>query len=157
MSMRRIALLAFVIAIFAGHAVAQYVDQALPDPVLEQRARQINKDIRCLVCQNQAISDSNATLARQLRTIVRERVAAGDTDSEVRTYLVDRYGDWVLMRPPLKASTAILWGAPFAILAAILLGVAVFVVRRRKRQAVPLDPLSADEEARLAAILHDRT
>lgn len=155
--MRRIALLIVIIAALASPAAAQYVDQPLPDPVLEQRARQINKDIRCLVCQNQAISDSNATLARQLRTIVRERVAAGDSDTEVRAYLVDRYGDWVLMRPPLKASTVVLWGAPFAILAAILLGVALFVVRRRKRDAAPLDPLSDDEEARLAAILHDRT
>ncbi|MEQ9447644.1 MAG: cytochrome c-type biogenesis protein, partial [Rhodospirillaceae bacterium] len=77
--MRHIALLAIVIAVLAGPAGAQYVDQALPDPALEQRALQLNKDIRCLVCQNQAISDSNATLARQLRTIVRERVAAGDS------------------------------------------------------------------------------
>ena len=155
--MYRVALLALVVAVLAGPAGAQYIDQTLSDPALEQRALRINKDIQCLVCQNQAISDSNATLAQQLRVIVRERVAAGDTDTEVKAYLVDRYGDWVLMRPPLKASTAILWAAPFAILGAILAGVAIFVIRRRKRQTAPLDPLSAEEEARLAAILHDRT
>lgn len=133
-------------------AMAQYVDTPLANPALERRAQEIHKQIRCLVCQNQAISDSNATLARQLREIVRERVEAGDSDADVHAFLVARYGDWVLMRPPLKASTILLWVLPFVILASAIAGLAVFVWRRRGRRATtpPLDEL---EEAQLASIL----
>jgi cytochrome c-type biogenesis protein CcmH len=153
MTMRRLVALCFVAMMaFAPPAGAQFVDTPLADPALERRAHEIHKDIRCLVCQNQAISDSNATLAQQLRTIVRERIAAGDSDSEVRAYLVARYGDWVLMRPPLKASTVALWVAPFVILLAVVAGAGAFVWRRRRGSATT-QPLDADEEARLAAIL----
>ncbi len=102
------------------------------------------------------ISDSNAHLARQLRVIVRERLEAGDSDTDVKTYLVDRYGDWVLMRPPLKASTLILWIAPFVILAFVLGGAVMLVVRRRRQQQTGVTPLDAQEEARLAAILDEQ-
>jgi len=156
MRMRRLALLAVVMIVFAAPASAQYIDQILADRQQESRAQSLHKQIRCLVCQNQAIADSNAELARQLRTIVRERIVAGDSDTQVKTYLVDRYGDWVLMRPPLKASTAILWIGPFVILAAVLGWALLFAIRRRKRTQSPTDPLNADEESRLASILNDR-
>ncbi len=149
----RTTLLAILASVLlASAALAQYIDTPLDDPALERRALDIHKDIRCLVCQNQAISDSNATLARQLRTIVRERVAAGDSDAEVEQFLVARYGDWVLMRPPVKASTIGLWVAPFVILAGALIGAAVFVWRRRGKAALGT-PLDSEEEARLASIL----
>ncbi len=154
--MRILAIVMLLAGVFAAPAVAQYVDQPLSDPQLEHRAQVLHKEIRCLVCQNQAIADSNAQLARQLRVIVRERLEAGDSDSDVKTYLVDRYGDWVLMRPPLKASTLILWIAPFVILAFVLGGAAMFVLRRRRQQQASVTPLDAQEEARLAAILDEQ-
>ena len=152
---RTLFIVALMVAMFPAGAIAQYADTPLDDPALERRALAIHKDIRCLVCQNQAISDSNATLARQLRTIVRERIVAGDSDAEVEAYLVARYGDWVLMRPPLNASTFLLWAFPFVLLALVLAGVAIFLWRRRgKAMATPR--LDAEEEAQLASIL-DRT
>ncbi|MDA1058432.1 MAG: cytochrome c-type biogenesis protein CcmH [Proteobacteria bacterium] len=154
--MRHFALLAVVMVALAAPASAQYVDQVLADRQQESRAQSLHKQIRCLVCQNQAIADSNAELARQLRTIVRERIVAGDDDTQVKAYLVDRYGDWVLMRPPLKASTAVLWISPFVILAAVLVGALLFAIRRRKQTQSPANPLNADEESRLASILNDR-
>lgn len=144
---------AIVVAVPVATAVAQYVDVPLDDPALERRAQVIHKQIRCLVCQNQAISDSNATLARQLREIVRERVDAGDSDADVHAFLVARYGDWVLMRPPLKASTILLWVLPFAILASVLAGLAFYVWRRRGRASALGPPLDDEEEAQLASIL----
>lgn len=151
----RVALAAFLILAPVTAAMGQYLDAPLNDPALERRAQDIHKQIRCLVCQNQAISDSNATLARQLREIVRERVAAGDSDADVEAFLVTRYGDWVLMRPPLNASTVLLWTLPFVILAGILGGLAVFVWRRRSRPEQQ-HALDDEEEAKLASIL-DRT
>jgi cytochrome c-type biogenesis protein CcmH len=155
MTTRILALAALILGLLATPALAQYVDQPLSDSALERRAQALHKDIRCLVCQNQAISDSNASLAKQLRVVVRERIEAGDNDAEVKSYLVDRYGDWVLMRPPLNASTLILWIGPFVILAFVLGGTAVFVLRRRRQQQAGTAPLDAQEEARLAKILDD--
>jgi cytochrome c-type biogenesis protein CcmH len=154
--MRNLALLALLFSLLAAPAVAQYVDQPLSDPVLEKRAQGLHKEIRCLVCQNQAIGDSNAHLARQLRVIVRERLEAGDNNDDVKSYLVERYGDWVLMRPPFNASTLILWIAPFIILAFVLGGAAMFVIRRRRQQQIGFEPLDSQEEARLAAILDEQ-
>jgi cytochrome c-type biogenesis protein CcmH len=156
MIMRNLALLALLFSLLAAPAVAQYVDQPLSDPMLEKRAQGLHKEIRCLVCQNQAIADSNAHLARQLRVIVRERLEAGDNNDDVKSYLVERYGDWVLMRPPLNASTLILWIAPFVILAFVLGGAAMFVIRRRRQQQIGFEPLDSQEEARLAAILDEQ-
>jgi len=134
---------------FAAFGVA--VDEKpLDDPEKEAVAREIMKDIRCLQCQNQSIEDSNAGIAKDLRKVVRERIALGDTPDNVRAYLVDRYGDWVLLEPPVKTTTYFLWASPFLFLVFIV----YMVLRSRKPGARPT-PLSADEEARLKAILHD--
>ncbi|WP_020398436.1 cytochrome c-type biogenesis protein [Kordiimonas gwangyangensis] len=137
--------------LLTGVAFAVAVDEKpLEDPVKEAMARELMKDIRCLVCQNQSIEDSNADLARDLRQIVRERIAMGDSPENVRAYLVDRYGDWVLLEPPVKPQTYFLWASPFLFLALV----AVAVARRRK--AAPPAPLSADEEAELARIMKEK-
>jgi len=135
----------------AGPAGAVMPDEILKDPVLEQRARGISKDLRCLVCQNQSIDDSDAPLARDLRVIVRERLTAGDSDMQVVGYLTERYGDYVLLKPPVKATTVALWTAPAAFL---LLGLftARTVLRRRPADAGPV-PLSEAERLRLQEIL----
>lgn len=126
-------------------------EKPLDDPAKEAMARDLMKDIRCLVCQNQSIEDSNADLARDLRQVVRERIALGDTPENVQAYLVDRYGDWVLLEPPVKKSTYLLWASPF-----LFLGFVVFmVVQSRKAPRAPA-PLSAEEEAELKKILKDR-
>ena len=154
--MRHLAILILLFSLLVAPAVAQYVDQPLSDPVLEKQAQGLHKEIRCLVCQNQAIADSNAHLARQLRVIVRERLEAGDNNDDVKNYLVELYGNWVLMRPPLNASTLILWIAPFVTLAFVLGGAAMFVIRRRRQQQLGFEPLDPQEEARLAAILDEQ-
>ena len=124
----------------------------LDDPVLETRAREIGRDLRCLVCQNQSIDDSDAPLARDLRIIVRERLLAGDSNAEVVAYVVDRYGDYVLLDPPFKATTWLLWAAPFLALAA---GAVLVVVLLRRRQDDPVGgaPLTDAEQARVDAAL----
>ncbi len=143
--------LAFVIVAPAGHTVG--VDRyRLDDPVLEARAHKIARSLRCLVCQNQSIEDSNADLAADLRRIVRERVAAGDTDDEVRAYIVARYGDWVLLKPPFKAKTYLLWFGPFLLILAGGIGVWLYY---RRREQLTISPLSAEEETQLAALLDD--
>ncbi len=138
---------------FSLPAYAVAVDEKpLPDPVQEAQARELMKEIRCLVCQNQSIEDSNAELARDLRAIVRERVALGDSPDNVRAYLVDRYGDWVLLKPPVKSSTYFLWASPF--FAVLVIAALVF----RRRRAVPTAaPLSDEEQAELQALLAQRT
>jgi cytochrome c-type biogenesis protein CcmH len=108
----------------------------LPDPAMEAKARHIMEELRCLVCQSQSIANSDADLAADLRKIVRERVAAGDTEEEVKAYMVARYGDWVLLKPPVKEDTILLWFGPLII---ILLGGAVlFVTARRQSREAPL-------------------
>jgi len=126
-------------------------EKPLADPVQEARARALMKEFRCLVCQNQSIEDSNAELAQDLRMIVRERIALGDSADNVRSYMVDRYGDWVLLRPPLKSSTIFLWASPF-----LLVLIVLFVLVGRRRSTVAPDPLSDDEAAQLARLLEDR-
>jgi cytochrome c-type biogenesis protein CcmH len=122
--------------------------EMLPDPAQEARAREIGRGLRCLVCQNQSIDDSNADLARDLRRIVRERIVAGDSDAEVVRFVTDRYGDYVLLRPPVNAVTIGLWAAPALFL---LAGGAVAVAYLRRRRAGPTEaaPLSPEERARL--------
>ncbi|TQF77173.1 cytochrome c-type biogenesis protein CcmH [Elioraea sp. Yellowstone] len=122
--------------------------EMLPDPAQEARAREIGRGLRCLVCQNQSIDDSNADLARDLRRIVRERIAAGDSDAEVVRFVTDRYGDYVLLRPPVNAVTIGLWAAPALLL---LAGGAVAAAYLRRRRAGPAEapPLSPEERARL--------
>lgn len=138
----------------SGSASAVEPDEILKDPVLEARAREIGKELRCLVCQNQSIDDSNAELARDLRVLVRERVASGDSDRQVMDYVVSRYGDFVLLRPPFKNTTLVLWGGPILLLGIGVVAVAVYY-RRRGGKAVAPVPLSADEKRRLAALLDD--
>ena len=144
-------LLGLFFALVALPALAIGVDEPLADPGLEAKAREISKGLRCLVCQNQSIEDSNAPLAADLRRIVRERVTAGDDEAAVQAYLVERYGQWVLLRPPFEPATWVLWLSPFVILAT---GTAVILLRRRRPApaAVPA-PLSAEERARLEALL----
>ena len=131
----------------AGPAVAVEPGEQLADPALEARARELSKDIRCLVCQNQSIDDSNAGLARDLRVILRERITAGDSDDDIREFLVQRYGDFVLLNPPVKAETYVLWYGPVAIGAFGLLAVIVFL--RRRPAAQTAKPLSEEELARV--------
>jgi cytochrome c-type biogenesis protein CcmH len=129
--------------------------EMLKDPALEARARRISQELRCLVCQNQSIDDSNAELARDLRVLVRERLTAGDSDAAVLAFVEARYGEFVLLRPPLNWNTALLWSAPLL----LLLGCAVYLVRvwrgRSQLAPAPADaaPLSPEEQRRLDALL----
>ena len=125
-------------------------DEILKDPALEARARALSVDLRCLVCQNQSIDDSNAPLARDLRLLLRERLAAGDSDAQAMDYIVARYGDFVLLKPRFDASTMLLWLGPFA----ILLIAAFMMFRRRKRpQRIEEQALSADEREALDRLM----
>jgi cytochrome c-type biogenesis protein CcmH len=156
--MRAAFVLALLLTVVAAPAGAVLPDEMLADPVLEARARDISKNLRCLVCQNQSIDDSDAGLARDLRIIVRERLVAGDSDGEVIDFVVDRYGDFVLLNPPFKATTYVLWIGPAVIGAFGLLAVVVFF-RRRRAQAgggAPA-PLSDEEKMRLDALIEDRS
>ena len=138
-------------AITPLHAVQ--VDEILPDPALEARARDISHDLRCMVCQNQSIDDSEAPLARDLRLLVRERLKAGDSDTQVVDYLVARYGEFVLLRPRMSWHTAILWGAPSAILIIGLFAIGFSVLRRRSGPAIPeIAALTDKERLKLNAI-----
>ena len=121
-------------------------DEILPDPVLEQRARDISAGLRCLVCQNQSIDDSDADLARDLRVLVRERLVAGDTDEQVRQYLVDRYGEYVLLNPRVNSHTILLWVAAPVLL---LVGLGTLVVVGRRRRRMVEAGLSPEEQAAL--------
>ncbi len=139
-----------------GQVLAVAVDEdVLDDPVLEAEAREIMTGIRCLVCQNQSIEDSNADLARDLRRIVRERVLAGDDDDQVRAYLVARYGDWVLLKPPFKARTFFLWFAPLIFLTVGAVALGLNLKRRRDAPASP-QPLDAGEREQLKKLLRER-
>ena len=132
------------------HAFAVNPDEVLADPALEQRARALSAELRCMVCQNQSIDDSNAELARDLRVVVRERLVGGDTDEQVLDYVVSRYGEFVLLKPRLSIRTIALWGAPAAL---AIVGLIVAVVYTRRRAAQPLVKLSPEEEARLRTML----
>ena len=151
---RRAALLGLLAWLLTAPAWAVQPDEVLPDPALEARARALSSELRCLVCQNQSIDDSAAPLARDLRLIVRERLEAGDSDAAVKRYLVSRYGDFILLKPPFDAQTALLWLTPALVLA---LGTASIVLRRRNASQAGPSPvaLDADEEARLAALTRE--
>ena len=149
MKLRPAALFACLLLLSPAYAVEP--GEALADPALEARARDLSVDLRCLVCQNQSIDDSHAPLAKDLRLLVRERLAAGDSDEQVRTYLVQRYGDFVLLKPPLRIGTLLLWGAPLMVLLAG--GFGLMLASRRRVSVVPTSNLSADEQARLDKLL----
>jgi cytochrome c-type biogenesis protein CcmH len=132
---------------------AVQVDEILPDAKLEARARAISHDLRCMVCQNQSIDDSEAPLARDLRLLVRERLKAGDSDTQVVDYMVARYGEFVLLRPRVSWHTAILWAAPLAILIIGLLAIVFSVLRRSARPGLPeTAALTEGEKLKLNAI-----
>jgi cytochrome c-type biogenesis protein CcmH len=136
-------------------ALAIAPDEMLADPVLEARAREVGKDLRCLVCQNQSIDDSDAELARDLRRLLRQRLLTGDSDVQARDYIVARYGDYVLLKPPFKAATLPLWLGPFFLLAAGGLAVVAYFRRRGRETAASPAALDADERHRLASLLGD--
>ena len=145
-----------VLAIWIGvtpvHAVQP--DEILSDPALETRARNLSAQMRCLVCQNQSIDDSDAPLARDLRLLIRDRLTRGDSDGEVIDYLVGRYGEFVLLKPRFAAHTLLLWLGPFAIL---LAGMFIIMRQRRQKTAAPQEqPLSREEAAKLDEILKPR-
>jgi cytochrome c-type biogenesis protein CcmH len=149
--MRRFLLLVtFIVLNAAAYAVEP--DEILKDPALEARARSISAELRCLVCQNQSIDDSHAPLARDLRLLVRDRLKAGESDTQIRQYLVERYGDFILLKPRVAADTIILWGAPF--LALLLSGYFVWRAAQRRGALLRSDaPLTDDEKAHLDRIL----
>ena len=150
-------LAAFVAGTPAAPALAVQPDEILEDPALEQRAREISKVLRCIVCQNQSIDDSDAPLARDLRLLVRERLVAGDSNEGVKDYLVARYGDYVLLKPPVKPTTYLLWGGPVVLFLLALLTTGLYFRRRAAEARVQSGdaPLSAEEQARLAKLLDD--
>ncbi|MDP1748416.1 MAG: cytochrome c-type biogenesis protein CcmH [Reyranella sp.] len=142
-----------VALLFAMPAFAVEPSEMLPNPALEARARDIGRALRCVVCQNQSIDDSAAEVARDMRRAVRERLAAGDRDEQVFAYMVARYGDYVLLKPPFKAGTWVLWlGGPLVLVVA---GSALLFAARRRRKIpiVPPQPLSDEERRRLDALL----
>lgn len=149
--MKRVAFAALLLAM-ASAAAAVRPDERLSDPKLEARAHAIGQELRCLVCQNESIEDSDADLAHDLRVLVRQRLVAGDSDDQARQYIVARYGTYVLLKPPLNAETYALWFGPVAILLAAL-ALASVVYRRRARPANDVKPLSPAEKARLKALL----
>jgi len=151
--MRRLALITLLAALMLPTAaLAVQPDEMLPDPALEARARNLSSELRCLVCQNQSIDDSEATLARDLRLLVRERLTKGDSDKQVLDFLVARYGEFVLLRPRFEPHTLLLWGLPPAVLLAGMLAL-VMIARRRKAAGVEPPALSREEQRRMAALV----
>ena len=151
--MRKLALFALLLALMAPQvARAVTPDEILKDPALETRARNLSRELRCMVCQNQSIDDSEAPLAKDLRVLVRERLTSGDSDRQVLDYLVSRYGEFVLLKPPFELNTLLLWAVSPAVL---LIGIiALFVMARRRRAAIPpAPPLSEAEQKKLAMLV----
>jgi cytochrome c-type biogenesis protein CcmH len=146
--------LAAVVAfgLLAGMALAIEPGEILPNPKLEARARHISKELRCLVCQNESIDDSEAPLAHDLRVLVRQRLVAGDSDAQVKQYIVARYGTFVLLKPPFDAETVLLWLGPLLVLLAA--GGAAYVFFLREPALLP-PPLSAEERRQLAKLMDD--
>ena len=144
--MRKLLATLAVLATLAAPAAALSPDELLKDPALEHRARAISAQLRCLVCQNQSIDDSDAPLAKDLRTLVREQLTQGKSDAEIMDFVVARYGEFVLLKPRLTTGTLLLWGTPFAVL--LIAGVALFL-RRRRVEPVPETPLTEAERQAL--------
>jgi cytochrome c-type biogenesis protein CcmH len=144
---------AMLLALLPGLALAVQPDEILKDPALEARARDISSELRCLVCQNQSIDDSDASLARDLRLLVRERLQTGDSDAQVRDFLVQRYGDFILLKPPFKSGTLLLWLAPLGVLLGGAAALIAFARRRKPSEAAA--KLSPEEAAKLQALLSE--
>ncbi|BAV51883.1 cytochrome c-type biogenesis protein CcmH [Mesorhizobium loti] len=146
------ALLVLMLALgFAGTALAVKPDEMLADPALEARARALSEGLRCMVCQNQSIDESDADLARDLRILVRQRLVAGDTDQQVMDYVVSRYGEFVLLKPRFDLRNALLWGTP----AILLFAGAIFIVLSARSRRPASTALSSDEQAELDKMLRD--
>ena len=158
--MKYLGTLLFVVALaWSGPLRAVQPDEMLPDPKLEARARAISEELRCLVCQNESIDESDAPLAHDLRVLVRQRIQAGDSDAQATDFIVARYGEFVLLKPRFEWRTAALWGAPPGLL---LLGVVMLLIAVRRRKLLPAGAsgpadLTAAEEARVAEILRRET
>ena len=151
--MRKLALVVTLLALVTPNlAFAVTPDEILKDPALETRARNLSRELRCMVCQNQSIDDSEAPLAKDLRVLVRERLTQGDSDRQVLDYLVSRYGDFVLLKPPFKLETLLLWILPPLALLAGLAGIIV-LARRRTTSSAPPEPLSSEEQAKVATLV----
>ena len=146
--------LVFLLALWAAPAAAVLPQEMLAEPALETRARAISRELRCQVCQNQSIDDSNAPLAADLRRLVRERLTAGDSDPQVLAFVQSRYGDYVRLTPPMRGDTALLWFGPALILLAG--GAGAFAWLRRRGRAPAPEPLDAREEQALARLIKDR-
>jgi len=159
MTMRRSVSIVLALLLIATPALAVQPDEILKDPVLESRARALGKELRCMVCQNQSIDDSDAPLAKDLRVLVRERLTAGDSDRQVIDFLVARYGEFVLLKPRFTPHTVLLWLAPFATLIAGGIGLIAFLRRRRPEEspAIAQTPLSAEEAKRVAELLDQKS
>jgi cytochrome c-type biogenesis protein CcmH len=156
MTIRRGHFLAFVVVLlWSSAAFAVEPQEMLNDPGLEARARALSREIRCLVCQNQSIDDSNADLARDLRLLVRERLQAGDSDEEIRMFLVARYGDFILLRPPIRPGTYALWFGPLLMLVLALTVMMVFF-RRQRLSLRAVDDLTPEERRKVDALLARR-
>ncbi len=152
--MKRLHCLALLLALVGASPVAAVQpDEILPDATLEARARALSRELRCMVCQNQSIDDSDAPLARDLRVLVRERLKSGDSDAQVLEFLTSRYGEFVLLKPSLSARNVLLWFAPAVFLIA---GATGLILASRRRRAAPIDaaPLSADEERRIQDVIN---
>ena len=153
--MSRVALLSWLVLLaLTITARAVEPDEVLADPALEARARSLTLELRCVVCQNQSVDDSDAPLAKDIRVLVRERIMAGDSDQEVRDFIVARYGKFVLLRPPLDRETIVLWFGPVALLLAGF-ALAYFYVRRLQRRAAAPAALSAAEEEAVTRMIED--
>ena len=146
-----LALLALLL--LAPAALAVEPSERLSDPALEARARALSEELRCLVCQNETIDESGAPLAHDLRVLLRERIAAGDTDAQAIKFMTDRYGNFVLLKPPVEPATYLLWFGPIVVL--LLAGSGALLYLRKRKAAAPVAPLSADEERRIAKLLKE--
>ena len=153
--MRRLIIVAVLSSLLLpGTALAVKPDEILKDPKLEARARVLSQELRCMVCQNQSIDDSDAPLARDLRLLVRERLEKGDSDKQVLDFLVARYGNFVLLKPPIEPATLLLWGLSPLVL---IIGIGALIVMARRRRSVVLESeaLTAEERRRLDGLVHE--
>ena len=151
---RALILVLFSCLTYIQPTMALQPNERLADPLLEERARMLSQNIRCLVCQNQSIDDSNATLAKDLRVLVREKLTAGATNQEIFDFLVDRYGDFILLNPPFKPTTYVLWYGPLIFLIFGILMV-VLIMKRSNRRSFE-KPLSKEEQASLSKLLEQK-
>ena len=152
--MTRVLLALAMMLLMAAHAGAVEPSERLADPTLEARAQTLGATLRCLVCQNESIEDSNADLAHDIRVLLRQRLLAGDTDTQARQAIVDRYGQFVLLKPPVEPATYVLWFGPAALLVAGLIGTVLWLHRRAAAPAADA-PLDAQEQSRLERLLRE--